>query len=103
MPFQGLLVNLLKNEYILGKLKDFELDQYGILVCENGDTFEGYMRKGKKQGRCKIFWSHLNERFEGVYVKDKKNGSGKYWYSNGDKYDGEWRNDCKHGYGKFRL
>lgn len=50
---------------------------------------------------CKIFWSHLKERFEGEYLQDKKNGSGKYWYANGDKYEGEWKNDNKHGYGKL--
>ena len=51
------MVNLHKNEYILGKIKDFDLNEYGMLVCENGDSFEGFMKKGKKQGKCKIFWS----------------------------------------------
>ena len=100
LPFQGILVNLHKNEYILGKLKEFDLSEYGMLMCENGDQFEGFMKKGRKQGKCNIFWSQLNERFEGEYIRDKKNGSGKYWYANGDKYEGEWKNDNKHGYGK---
>jgi hypothetical protein len=34
-------------------------------------------------------------------LKDRKNGSGKYWYANGDRYEGEWKNDSKHGYGKI--
>jgi hypothetical protein len=48
LPLQGLLVNLHKNEYIFGKIKDFELDEHGTLVCQNGDTFEGFMKRGKK-------------------------------------------------------
>ena len=29
------------------------------------------------------------------------NGKGIFYNSNGGKYDGEWKDDVKHGYGKY--
>ncbi len=40
-------------------------------------------------------------KYEGDYVTDLKQGSGKYTYPNGDVYDGEWVNGLRHGNGKY--
>jgi hypothetical protein len=37
----------------------------------------------------------------GDFVNGKKHGKGKYTFSNGDEYDGEWAEDKKHGAGKY--
>src|SRR5688572_3996463 len=34
-------------------------------------------------------------------IEEIKNGSKKYTYANGDTYDGEWKDDKRHGRGKF--
>ena len=36
-------------------------------------------------------------------MNGKFEGKGKYYYSNGDMYDGEWSNDKKNGMGKYVL
>ena len=42
------------------------------------------------------------------YVGEKncfgqRNGKGQYYYDNGDTYDGFWRRNKKHGYGKYKF
>lgn len=37
----------------------------------------------------------------GYWAQDKKNGSGRYKYANGDMYHGEWKDDVKHGFGMY--
>lgn len=32
-----------------------------------------------------------------------KNGHGRYYYSNGNFYDGQWKNDRKHGRGEYKY
>ena len=29
------------------------------------------------------------------------NGQGKFWHADGDVYEGEWRDDQKHGFGVY--
>ena len=36
-----------------------------------------------------------------MWDDDKASGFGTLEYSNGDLYEGEWRNDQRHGRGKF--
>ena len=41
------------------------------------------------------------EFYIGEWKNDMKHGKGKFLYSNGDIYDGEWINDKKDGLGKM--
>ena len=41
----------------------------------------------------------IKEHFEGNLIDNKKEGKGKYYYTNGDIYDGEFKNDLKEGNG----
>ena len=41
----------------------------------------------------------MKENFQKGNLKER----GKYFYSNGDMYDGEWSNDKKNGIGKYTL
>ena len=36
-------------------------------------------------------------RFEGAFANDKLHGEGTYYYSNGDRYVGPWREDKRQG------
>jgi len=37
----------------------------------------------------------------GTWVDDQRSGQGKYFYVNGDVYEGEWRDHVRHGQGKY--
>merc|ERR1711899_148759 len=39
--------------------------------------------------------------YEGEYVADLKEGSGKYTFANGDTYDGQWKAGLRHGLGTY--
>ena len=41
--------------------------------------------------------------FYGDRVNDMKEGTGQYYYLNGDTYDGEWKRDKKHGHGTYMF
>jgi hypothetical protein len=41
--------------------------------------------------------------YEGSFVKGTLEGYGKLVHSNGDYYDGTWKNGLKHGYGVYDL
>ncbi len=38
----------------------------------------------------------------GELIDDKKDGFGVFKYLNGDRYEGSWKNDTKHGNGTFK-
>lgn len=39
--------------------------------------------------------------FTGSWVDDQRCGFGKYFYINGDTYEGEWLNHVRHGQGTY--
>ena len=39
------------------------------------------------------------EKYEGQFKDDKRHGKGIFYYASGDKYDGEWKNNNRHGKG----
>ena len=41
--------------------------------------------------------------YEGEWVDGKMHGRGVYTFPNGNKYDGEWQNDLKDGYGVLQC
>ena len=56
-----------------------------------------------KQSRPVIEKNKTRSYDNGVFVEDflndKRHGYGVYMFSNGDKYEGNWKNGKKHGYG----
>lgn len=42
-------------------------------------------------------------KFVGSWVDDQRCGNGKYFYVNGDTYDGEWQNHVRHGQGCYTF
>ena len=41
------------------------------------------------------------EKYEGEWSEDKKHGSGVYHYMNGSVYTGDFVNDIPYGYGEY--
>ena len=93
---------------------------YCSIIYENGDTYLGGMKQGKKNGEGKLSTSNMkysgefvNDLFEGKgklivineseyignFMKGKKIGLGTLKYENGDIYNGEFNNDLYNGTG----
>jgi len=67
--------------------------------------YVGEFHQGKKQGRGVKTWS-WGDRYEGAFRDDAKHGWGRYtWGARsafaGDRYEGEFANDRRNGYGVY--
>jgi hypothetical protein len=53
------------------------------------------LRNGKKEGYGEYFYSNGN-KYEGQWMEDKKHGHGIYTYLlTGERYEGDWRDGLK--------
>ncbi len=72
----------------------------GKYVWQNGSTYEGQWKNGKREGLGKYHYSN-GSVYEGQWLNDKKNGTGTLWiYENKKligKYVGTWLDDEMHG------
>jgi len=117
------------------KLKDFEylpnvdgefegLPVLGPYKYENGATYLGQYKEGKRHGRGRLVWpdgsvyvgywkdDHSNIRgrmihsegdwYEGDWLDDKAEGKGIYTHADGTVYQGDWANDLQNGQGVER-
>ena len=68
----------------------------GLIV---GDSFDGNWIDGNWNG----YGVHIRkgDKYEGDFANDKRHGKGKYTYANGNKYEGDWVNGDQHGKGTF--
>jgi hypothetical protein len=73
------------------------LDQgYGIYYYNNGDIFVGEWLDDKFNGSGHylfangILFEYVGERYSGVLSEGLKHGHGKYYYLNGNTYEGDW-------------
>lgn len=48
-----------------------------------------------------MYTNRAGDRFEGIWKDDVKHGKGKFVYANGDVYEGEFANNMNCGIGKF--
>jgi hypothetical protein len=44
-------------------------------------------------------WSNPNDKYDGEFLNGNRHGFGTYFYANGNKYTGEWNNDRPNGKG----
>ena len=54
------------------------------------------------EGTGKFFYNN-GDIYEGDFKNGKKEGNGKIYYENGDRYEGEFKNDVRDGKGKLFL
>jgi len=82
---------------------------HGRYDWPDGGRYEGQIRKGKRHGPGVMFFADGATRYEGDWVEGKRHGRGRLTFSEPDDdetphfYDGEWKNDAKHGFGVFRY
>ena len=83
---------------IRDRVKDGLRHGVGKYVVDDA-TYEGDWVDGKKEGKGKIIFKS-GSIFEGYFKNDMKHGYGKmYYYPSGNYFEGEWREDVKAGMG----
>ena len=69
-------------------------------VCMSASSRAPNMRwRTLQQWHRDFSWSYWHH--QGQYNNDKKEGQGKYSWSNGDWYEGEWKAGLRHGHGIY--
>lgn len=60
-------------------------------------------RKAQKEGQHHtVFWT-TGTKYQGEWKDNKKHGKGTVIYKNGDKYEGDWAFDMRHGIGTLWI
>lgn len=68
---------------------------------ERGRGYEGPLdAAGLKHGLGRFFYPN-GDRYEGQWVRNEKQGRGTYFFANGDRYDGEFQAGVKEGTGQY--
>jgi hypothetical protein len=63
-------------------------------------TWDGKAQKDGPHGT--VYWT-TGERYQGEWRENKKHGKGTVIYKNGDKYEGDWAYDLRHGLGTLWI
>ena len=92
-----------------GDYKDDKRHGHGVYVWGPdsewaGDRYEGDYKDGKQHGHGVFVWGPNSEwagnRYEGDLKGGKFHGHGIYYFANGDKCEGDWREDRLLGTGQ---
>ena len=84
-------------DLFIGEYKDGKAEGYGQRKYPTGDTFEGEYRDDEKL--FGIYISLNGNKYEGEWKNNECEGYGIRYYINGDNYKGEWKNGNAEGYG----
>jgi len=78
------------------------LSGQGLVRWANGDSFEGSLVKGLRQGRGTFQWAN-GQRYEGDWVNDQPTGQAKVHFANGNDYEGAVLAGLPQGMGRMRY
>jgi hypothetical protein len=74
------------------------MDGNGTYYFADGGKYIGYSAKNKFNGHGIRTWPN-GDRYEGNFKDDKKDGNGTYYYADGGKYIGYYVKDKFNGHG----
>ena len=63
----------------------------------------GNLAKEKKDGVTEDRVVYVDKYDVSADEIGEQKGEGGYYYQNGDRYDGDWKNGLKHGYGIYTF
>jgi len=96
LGFLYLILIVLPIPFILQLLQNFSDNIFGFskgkLTLENGDEYEGQLRKDKMDGKG-IYTFENGEIYKGRFRNNKFHGKGVYTYPDGTIKTGKWKND----------
>ena len=73
---------------------------FGVLICDNGNSYEGEWKKDKRDGVGIARYSS-GDVYDGEWTRGKRQGHGIMYIEAGDTYIGSWKNGLKHGAGTY--
>ena len=85
-----------------GYWKEGERSGEGVMIYVNQDVYSGQWKKGKKDGKGTYIFKETGMKYEGTF----KNGQmvkGKWKYSNGTYFDGNFDNNEPKGNGSWHF
>ncbi|KAL9182818.1 hypothetical protein ACHAXT_004097 [Thalassiosira profunda] len=80
--------------------KEGQRHGFGVLLCDNGNSYEGEWNKDKRDGLGIARYSS-GDVYDGQWVRGKRQGHGVMYIEAGDTYIGSWNNGLKHGAGTY--
>jgi len=80
--------------------KDGQRHGFGVLICDNGNSYEGEWKKDKRDGVGIARYSS-GDVYDGEWLRGKRQGHGAMYIEAGDTYIGSWTNGLKHGAGTY--
>ena len=85
---------------------NFKEDNFSVghYQYKNGNSYFGYYNEfNQKHGYGKFKYLTIGEVYEGYFANDKRQGIGRYFYSNGDIYTGYLYDDLRNGFGIIKF
>lgn len=70
---------------------------------ENGDTYNGEFMDGTREGRGIYAYAATIEKYDGEWKENRKHGIGRMTYAKTGEYNGFWENGKRHGEGVFKY
>jgi hypothetical protein len=73
---------------------------FGVLICDNGNSYEGDWKNDKRDGLGIARYSS-GDVYDGEWKRGKRQGHGVMYIEAGDTYIGSWSKGLKHGAGTY--
>jgi hypothetical protein len=80
--------------------KDGQRHGVGVLLCDNGNCYEGEWKLDKRDGLGVARYSS-GDVYDGQWKRGRRQGHGVMYIESGDTYIGSWHNGLKHGAGTY--
>lgn len=86
-----------------GELKDGQPHGYGRMTYQDGSVYAGQFQDGVFAGSGVFLWKGslqpFSESYLGSFAAGKRSGTGTYTWTNGNRFDGTWKDGSPNGAG----
>ena len=87
-------VVFVNGDHFSGMFKNGRIEGKGTWVSgSSGNSYSGNWHNGKREGIGTYSWAHSSQQYVGEWVDDKRHGKGTLTWANGDRFEGEFRNN----------